>query len=349
LPIVPITDLAIKNDDLIVATQGRSFWVLDDLTTLHQQKPELVQKPMHLFQPRAAYRLPGGGFDGDGPPPRALSNGQNPPGGIGLRFHLKEAPAKDAKSKLEILNGNGTVVRQFKSDAELPGEKIEPKPGTNRFTWNMRHADAEGFPGLILWGSLSGPRVAPGAYAARLKIGEQEQTVNFEVKPDPRASAGPSDYEAQEKFLLAVRDKLTETHRGIKSIRDVREQMTNLGKRLKGRDDATEIQDAAKALDKKMTAIEEALHQTKAKSSQDVLNFPIRLNNKLASLSGAVGAGDNRPADSAEQVRKELTAKMDAELAKLRALMSSDLPAFNGLLDKKKVPGVFVEPAPMGK
>ena len=148
---------------------------------------------------------------------------------------------------------------------------------------------------------------------------------------------------------MDVRDKLTEVHKGIKSIRDVREQLTNLGKRIKDRPDSTEIADAAKAIDQKLTAIEEALYQTKAKSSQDVLNFPIRLNNKLASLAGSVGAGDNRPTDQSEQVRKSLTEQTDTELAKLRGVLSEELPKFNDLLEKKKVPGVFVDGKPKGK
>jgi Mg2+ and Co2+ transporter CorA len=263
-----------------------------------------------------------------------------------IRFHLKEAPAKDAKTRLDILDANGAVIREYKSDADSPGAKLEPKAGMNRVVWDLRHADAEGFPGLVLWGSLTGPRAVPGTYKARLKVGPLEETVEFAVKPDPRASASQSDYEEQLKFLLAVRDKLTEAHRGIKTIRDVRDQLTNLTKRIKG---DTEIADASKAIDRKLTAVEEALHQTKAKSSQDVLNFPIRVNNKLASLAGTVGAGDNRPTDQAEQVRKELTQQADAELTKLRQVLSGDLPKFNDLLGKKKVPGVFVDPKPPGK
>jgi len=143
-----------------------------------------------------------------------------------------------------------------------------------------------------------------------------------------------------------VRDKLTETHRGIKTIRDIRDQLTNLNKRVK---DDSEIADATKAIDQKLTAVEEALYQTKAKSSQDVLNFPIRLNNKLASVAGTVDVGDNRPTEQAEQVRKELTQKADEELAKLRQVLSDDLPKFNELLSRKKVPGVFVDSKPAGK
>jgi hypothetical protein len=340
LPLVPITDLTIKDNDLIVATQGRSFWILDDLTFLHQRSAEALTKPLHLFKPRDTYRLPGGGGGGGDEGGPTGPEGQNPPNGVLLRFHLKEAPAKEAKGSLEFLNASGKVVRQFRTDATERGEKLEVKAGMNRFVWNLRHTDAEGFPGLILWGSLTGPRVSPGTYTARLKIGGQEQSTSFVVKPDPRSSASKDDYETQEKFLIAARDKLTETHRAIKTIRDVREQMTAMTKRLSG-DEAKEIKEAATALEKKLTAIEEALHQTKAKSSQDVLNYPIRLNNKLAALAGTVGAGDNRPTDAAIKLHKELTDQIDAELAKLRTALAEDLPKFNDLLREKKVPGVF--------
>jgi len=310
---------------------------------LHQMQPKFAQEPLHLFKPRTTIRsLTGGGGGGgegeEGGPPR--NAGQNPASGAVLRFFVKDAPEKDAKSKLEILDASGKVVREFKSDGESPGDKLNVKAGMNRFVWNLRYADAEGFPGMIMWGSLTGPKAAPGAYSARLKVGSQEATTDFEVKPDPRSPATPSDFEEQLKFLLACRDKLTDAHKGVKSIRNVREQMTELGKRVKD----AEVTDAAKAIDKKLTAVEEALHQTKAKSSQDVLNFPIRLNNKLASLAGGAGAGDLRPTDQDEQVRKELIQAIDAELAKLRGVLTQDVPKFNELLSKKKVPGVFIEP-----
>jgi len=349
LPLVPITDLTIKDDDLVVATQGRSFWVLDDLTPLHQFKPELAAKPLHLFQPRPSYRLQGGGGFGDPDAGGARGEGQNPPNGTVIRFHLKDAPAKGTASSVQILDAKGAVIREFKSDSEGRGPKIEPKAGMNKFVWNHRYADAEDFPGMILWGSLTGPQAVPGSYTAKVKVGSNEESVAFEVKPDPRTSASPSDFEAQFKFLLGVRDKLTEAHESIKTIRDVRDQLTTISKRVKGLPGAGDIEKEVKEIDKKLTAVEEALYQTKAKSPQDVLNFPIRLNNKLASLAGGVGMGDNRPTDQSEQVRKDLVEQTDAELSKFHDIMKNDLPKFNELLEKKKIPGVIPQSKPAAK
>lgn len=350
LPIVPVTDLAVKNDDLVVATQGRSFWVLDDLTPLHQLKTEIAEKPLFAYTPRPSYRLPGGGFFfGDDDAPLPTTAGQNPPGGVLLYCWLKDAPAKDAKISLEILDEAGSVVREYSPKSDRPGDKWEPKKGLNRFVWNLRHTAAESFPGMIVWGGMPAPRAVPGKYQARFKVGDNEQTVAFEVKKDPRNSATQDDLIAQAKFLASVRDKVTETHRAIKQIRDVREQLTNLQKRLKDKDDFKDVVEEIKTIDKQMTAVEEALYQTKAKSSQDVLNFPIRLNNKLVNVAGAAGDGDNRPTDQVSQVKDELTKAIDAELSKLRTLMESDLPRFNAMLAQKKVPGVFTEPAPEKK
>ncbi len=353
LPIVPITDLTIKDNDLVVATQGRSFWVLDDLTPLHQVRPELAKKPLHLFAPRSAYRLPGFG--------RAVESrteGQNPPAGIVLHYYLGDAPPNGTRLQLEVLEAGGKLIRRFGTQAKeepaaatrrrsagAPAARLEAKKGMNRFVWDMRYPVAESFPGMVLWGGLPAPLAVPGKYQARLRLGDQSQSVTFEVRADPRAAATPEDYQAQFRFLMAARDKLTATHRGIKQIRDVRDQLEALDRRLKARKDAEEVRSASAALAKKLTAIEEALHQTKARSPQDVLNYPIRLNNRLVSLAGTVSMGDHRPTDQAMEVAQLLSRQIDAELAKLRRVMDEDVAGFNALLAKKKVPGVFRERA----
>jgi photosystem II stability/assembly factor-like uncharacterized protein len=352
LPIVPITDLAVKNDDLVVATQGRSFWVLDDLTPVHQLKPELVKQSAYLFAPRAAHRLPGGGGFGGG----SRTEGQNPPSGVMLNFHLRDELPKEIAATLEILESDGTLIRRFSTKDDAPADRpagrrggpaasrLEAKKGMNRFVWDMRYPEAESFPGMVLWGGLPAPLAVPGEYQARLRLGGDSHTVRFHIRPDPRSGATPEDYQQQFRFLIAARDKLTETHRGIKQIRDVRDQLNNLTKRLNANKDG-DVPKEATAIDKKLTAIEETLHQTKARSSQDVLNYPIRLNNKLVSLAGGVAAGDYRPTDQAVQYGAEVTKQIDAELAKLRKVLDDDLARFNELLAANKVPGIFREPA----
>jgi hypothetical protein len=214
----------------------------------------------------------------------------------------------------------------------------------NRFVWDLRYPPAESFPGMTIWGSLPAPRAVPGVYKARLTAGSHTQVVEFEVRADPRVSATSADYEDQFRFLIGVRDKLTETHRGIKKIRDVRGQVSSLAKRLEDRSDATAALDAAKSLERKLTTIEETLYQTKSQSSQDVLNYPIRLNNKLVSLAGLAGMGDSRPTDQAVKLKDELTAQVDAELARLRKVLSEDVPHLNDMLSGLRIPAIFTAP-----
>lgn len=340
LPIVPITDLALKNDDLVVATQGRSFWVLDDLTLLHQLKPEVTQKPLHVYTPREVHRLPGGHTD---TPPR--SEGQNPVNGVVLFYYLKEAPTSDNPLSLELLDKDGKVIRKYSTHAKGKDEKLHAAAGMNRFVWDLRYPRAEEFSGMVLWGGLPAPKAVPGDYQVRLNLGAKEQVMALKVLPDPRTSATVPDMQEQFEFLVEVRDKLTAMHRSIKKLREVRSQLQTIVKKLDEKKHADAIK-SANAMIGKMTAVEEALHQTKAQSGQDVLNFPIRLNNKLASLAGNVASGDYRPTDQAQAVKKELIAAADVELGKLSEVWEKEVPQFNQLLDKLQVPAVNLPPAP---
>ena len=328
LPVVPITDLAWKDDDLIVATQGRSFWVMDDLTPLHQLSDEIAASDMWLFSSSPVYRMPGGRFGGGG--------------GVTLRYYFKEAPDSSSVT-LRILEDDGSIIKSF--TPKTKNNNLAVEAGMNAFSWNMVYEDAETFEGLIMWaGSTRGPRAVPGMYQARLIAGDDSTSVPFEIKKDPRSSSSVADLQAQFDFLVDIRDKLTETHESIKQIRDVRSQVKGITGRLPDDlADKEQIEEAGKALIKKITGIEEALYQTKNQSRQDPLNFPIRLNNKLAAVAGIASSGDYRPTDQATIVKNALTAEIDAQLTKLREVMDTDLPAFNQMVRDAAVPAVIVD------
>ena len=327
LPVVPITDLDMKDDDLIVATQGRAFWIIDDVTPLHQLNDEVAASAHWLFAPRPTYRMAGGRFGGGS--------------AVTLRYYFKDAPDSSAVT-LKILEADGDVIRTFTPKTKK--QKLAVEAGMNAFRWDMRYEDAETFPGLIMWaGTTRGPVAVPGVYQARLIVGDDSTTVPFEIKKDPRSSSTVADLQAQFDFLMEIRDKLSETHRAIKKIRDVRSQTKAITSRLGDYEGADEIREAAKALNEKLTAIEEALYQTKNQSRQDPLNFPIRLNNKLAAVASTASVGDYRPTDQAVAVKEELTAAIDAELAKLHTILETDLPAFNDLVREKAIPAVIVK------
>ncbi len=341
LPIVPITDLAVKENDLIVATQGRSFWVMDDLTVLHQLNEQMATKSYFVYHPRPTYRMPGFSF---GEAPKGI--GENPPSGVMVHYYFKDAPDSSA-IKLRVLDASGKIIKSYSPKAKERGEQMPAKQGMNRFVWNMRYPDAEKFDNLIMWaGGTQGPKAVPGNYQARLVVGKDSTTVPFTILKDPRASSTQQDFIAQFDFLMSIRDKLTETHKAIKQIREVRKQVNDITGRMKTLAGADTIKASAKAMLEKMTKVEEALYQTKNQSGQDPLNFPIRLNNKLSSLASSTSFGDFRPTDQAVAIKNELTAAIDAELMKLNAIMQSDLPAFNKLVREREVPAVIVETKP---
>ncbi len=339
LPVVPITDLAIKNDDLIVATQGRSFWVLDDLTPLHQLNEQVAQSEFWLFQPRPTYRLPGGG--GFGPEPTTA--GKNPPNGVLIHYYFNHAPDSGAVA-LRVLEADGDIIKTFTPRAKERGERLPVNAGMNRYTWDLRYPDAESFKGLIMWGgSLRGPRAAPGTYKARLVVGSDSSEVTFELRKDPRSSSSDQDLIAQFDFLIGIRDKLSEAHRGIKQIREMRRQIKDILARVKGQEGVEEIEKTGKAIIARITQVEEALYQTKNQSRQDPLNFPIKLNNKLAALASTASMGDYRPTDQMVAVRKELTEKIDAQLATFYRVVETEVPALNKLVHEKAVPAVSID------
>jgi len=227
--------------------------------------------------------------------------------------------------------------REPSAESERKGDEDQDKltdveNGHNRFVWDLRVEPAHRFPNMILWGgSTDGPKVVPGRYTARLTVGDQTESAPFEVREDPRATATQGDLQTQYDFLLSIRDKFSEATDQIKRIREVRQQLADVKKRVGSAKESKPIVDAANALDKKITVIEEALYQTKNRSSQDPLNFPVRLNNKLAAVGGTAAIGGWAPTAQDLAVRDEVVAQINSELAKLKEIWETDLPAFNKL------------------
>src|SRR5438067_6365181 len=195
---------------------------------------------------------------------------------------------------------------------------------------------------MILWaGETRWPRIAQGSYQVKLTVDGKTMTESFEVKPDPRLTTTAAEYAKQLDLSLKIRDKLTETHNAIIQIRDVKKQIDDLVKRVGG---PGTIADSGKNLIRKLTDVEEALYQTKNQSSQDPLNFPIRLNNKLAALLGVVARSETPPNDQSYDVYNDLSAQIDAQLAKLSQIMKTDVPAFNQLVKDQNIPAIVVKP-----
>jgi photosystem II stability/assembly factor-like uncharacterized protein len=373
LPLVPVHDLAIKDGDLIAATHGRGFWIMDDISTLRQITPTIMESSAHLFAPRKVYRTNfyGGARSGaTGSPPSAA----NPVSGAVVYYWLK---SPHQVVTLDFLDPQGKLIRHFTSEqdsaqaadsveaaakkvamrdsltkAGLSADSISKlmrsdvgagnarggrrggpqtmrvanKAGLNTFDWNLRYPDAVSFKGLVFWGGgVTGPAAPPGTYTVRMTTGGKTQTQKFELLKDPRASATQHDYDEQFAFLIKIRDTLSAANNAVRTVRNVRWQVEQREKALSAGDRAAFEREASPIV-KKLTTIEEAIYQTQSHASEDPLNFPIRINNKIAALGSDVGGADARPTDQAFAVYRELSAQLDTQLRALHSTLGELKP-----------------------
>ena len=351
LPVTPVHDIALQagENDLVVATHGRSFWILDDLTPLYQLKN--ITSGEFLFKPHHTYRIDGGTFDRPG-----LALGKNPPGGTVITYYLKHQPKEKDSLKLEFLENDGKIIKTFigkptKKGADQGGDEDETPvcpadSGVNRFVWDMRYPDATKVPGAIMWGGTTqGPLVMPGTYQVRLNAGGKTLTQSFEIRKDPRVHTTPEEFKEQFDFLMKIRDKVSEIHEAVNTIRDIRKQTDDLVKRLEKHLSKDSVANSAKRMNDKLKKIEEEMIQVKIKSGQDALNYPIKLNDKIASISGVVASADARPTAQAHKVYDDLTAKLESQLSAYKQILEADFSAFNATVKTLDVPAVILKPA----
>ena len=350
LPIVPVHDMAVKENDLVAATHGRSFWILDDLTPIHQLKDGLDSADNHLFKPRPAYRyLTSTGAERPGGPGKNytlasgvivtfyekkdagkvfLDAGKNPPAGLVVNYYLKEKPEGDLS--LTFLDSSNQEIRSFSSNAGEDKPKVATEAGSNRFVWDMRYPEAHKVKGdSTTEKGLSGPVAAPGTYQVRLAVNGDVFTQEFEIRKDPRVSATQEDLDAQFALLIEIRDKLSQTQDAINSIRNVKGQLEGWKKRP---GTSETVLDAAASLEGKLSGIEEELIQPRSSAPLDRVNYPTRLNVKIASLTSVVASADAVPTQQSYQVFQDISARIDSELERLNEVNSTDLATFNNLV-----------------
>jgi photosystem II stability/assembly factor-like uncharacterized protein len=325
LPIVPITDLTIKNNNLIAATQGRSFWLIDDLTPLHQINTEIISKEAFLYKPMDSYRM-------GGSKRTSKTAGQNHPGGVIVNYYVKNISEKDTIS-LAFFEADGEHIKTFstKPDEDQNEERLKVKKGSNVFNWNMQYPDAEKVKGMILWwASLNGPKALPGNYKVQLSINNTISSEQiFTLLKDPRSSASDKDLQEQFNFIIEIQEKLTEIHKTLKNITKVKNQIEQLKKSISDKEKHKEIIALANSIVKNLTTHENELYQTKSKSNQDPLNFPIKLNNKLAHLNSLSSIGDFKPTDQSVEFKDEITILIDEELKKVYSIFENDVKTLN--------------------
>ena len=324
LPLVPITDLTIKNNNLIAATQGRSLWLIDDLTPLHQLNKEVNNASMKLFKPIDSYRM---GSPGRGTPRNAGKNHHN---GVEVFFNIDDKILDENTSvTLEFLDNEKKLIKKY--DNQSDENALDINSEKNSFVWNMRYDDAKGFDGLIMWAaSLRGPIASPGQYYVKLTVNEKSEEQSFNILKDPRSNSTNEDLREQFDFLLSVRDKVSDIHQTIIDIRSSRSQLIDLKSKIS--DKYPDMENSISDVISRITLIEEKLYQTKNRSGQDPLNFPIRLNNKLAHLTSVASVGNFKPTDQMYNVRDELIGLIDKELKMWEDIKENDLVKLNSTI-----------------
>ena len=379
LPVVPVYDLAVKENDLVAATHGRSFWVLDDLTTVHQVTNGLADTPVHLLQPRpsvrlrspAASRKPSVGkqyrlslgadvtyTEDTGPGGvtvrRFLDAGENPPRGVIVSYYLKEKP--EGEVTLRVLDGRDQLIKTFTSsdpEDQSGGGGREPRllaeAGINRFVWDMRYPDARKVPGDKTTEDMTtGPVAPPGNYRLILSVEGSEQTREFQIVKDPRVAASQADFDSQFDLHLGIRDKLSETHDTINRLRSIRRQVEEWERRAESHSSAEAVLSAAAPLKEKLAAIENELVQVDHKGARDRLNLPVKLNRKLAELVAVVASADFAPPKQAGEVFQDLSSRIDTEIKALEGVVERDVSQFINLVEELGIPAIIPSAAPSG-
>jgi len=316
LPAVPVTDLRIKNSDLVVATQGRAFWSLDDITPLEQISTDATTS---LFRPRETYRESGG-----------ARGGQT---GLVISYFLLEKPS--APVIIEIADSHGRVITT-RTPASV-------NAGLNRFTWDMRYPDAHGIQGgtFLAGGSLRGPLAVPGTYKLTLRVGNEVFTESADIRKNPRSSAPQEDLESQFDFLIGVRDRLSQIHDRINTIRSLQKDISGSITRAKTMTNGTDIVTAGEKLTADLQSILRELYEPRYTGQDDqMLIFPLKLNNRFAGLQGYVSGVDEAPTAQAFAVYQDLSKDLEGHLSRLKSILDKDAASFNRLLQARGLPAI---------
>ena len=327
LPVVPVTDMLVHRNDLVIATQGRSFWILDDLTPVQNITPEVLEEPSVLFQPRNAYRTQARGFRGGAAP-------ESPPYGAVFFYFLKERP--EGQVTLEVLDPKGQVIRTF-SSTDKSREKVSAEPGLNRFVWNFSYPAPEVVEGAVMsLARIRGAAAPPGKYSVKLTVGETAQTREFEIVRDPRWSATDSDLRDQFALASDIGEELGKVNSAIKQIRSIREQAEFILDKAKNKDYADTLKKSFEVLDEKMAAVEEKLIQTMTEAGQDPINYPPKLDNQFAYLLSIVNYQDAKPTSGCYERFDDLKREFQPIRENLDSIIENDLKDFNKLLEKEE-------------
>lgn len=354
LPRASVRDLRVHENDIVVATHGRSFWALDDIAVLRQMHDSVTAKPMHLFQPSPAWRFAGGRGG-------ARNAGENPYDGVLVDYWVGKAPA--GKLTLEFVDPRGTVVRSFASDVAAKDDSAKPpaprdslayyasdsivttRLGTNRFFWNLKHPDAKSLKTVVNdMGTLSGPTVVPGEFSVRLIAGTDTLVRRFAIKLDPRLDATVADLQAQFDLGMKVRGRIGDIVDAFTRIEDLQQQIDVRVEQSSEQPYAQRVKDASKPVREQLEVVRTELVDWYNHDDQATLHFPIKLYNMMLSLNSQVLGQDAAPTKQHGEILNDLGGKVDVQLQRLQQLEANEITALNRLLQELGLPPVFVPP-----
>jgi len=346
LPNTPVNDLMVheRENDLVAATSGRSFWILDDLSPL-QQLADVTEGQDHLFAPRHAYRWAGGGggFGGGG-------EGENPPNGAIVDFVLADEPSDGEEVSIEIRTTAGDLVRTLSTKPDTtvsPGARpLRLRAGSNRVTWDLRHESIPNIPGAYVFGSLQGRRVIPGEYRVTLTVGGVAMSQPLEVLADPRLDVPMATYVEQDRFVAGVAAELAAIHRAVTRNNDVRAQIEALLERIAGHEGAGAVTPDGEALASDLEAVADSLYQRRTVDGQTVINFPTRLKFQYVFLHGAADRAETGVSMGAREVLDDLHARWLVHQSTNERLLGPRLDAFNDALGEAGFSIVIAPPMP---
>ncbi|MFZ0211645.1 MAG: hypothetical protein WBE20_01290 [Candidatus Acidiferrales bacterium] len=356
MPVVPVTDMVVKDDDLVIATKGRSFWILDDLSPLRQQSPDIANEAAHLYKPRDAWRTRLGSSN----PVYFAWYGQNAPDGAVIDYYLKEKPTDKDKVTLEILDSAGKVIRKYTNETKqsdqqpaeagdeyVPPESIPASAGVNRSIWDLRYQTPTLIPGQV-WDGADTPKgtlALPGTYQVRLTAAGQTLTEPLVVKLDPRVKNTPEDLRKEFELSLKIRDEISLADETVNEMNSVKAQIEEMRKRLGSNANDKAIVDAGDAIEKQMEPIDSQLWQGKMKASEEDLNYPDEINDQLKGIAEFMEGSDNAPTAADYAAYADLSGRVDKLVAQWKEIKTKDLPALNEDIRRANVPAI----APMAK
>ncbi|MDP4821590.1 MAG: glycosyl hydrolase [Saprospiraceae bacterium] len=343
LPITPVTDLRVNQQDLVLSTQGRSFWILDDITPLHQITPEVAKANLHLFKPRVAYRVNAagsGGMAGNEVPERKPQ---------GATIYFKSSQEASAELTMSIVDKEGRIVKRYSSDAKNAKKyktPVLPKDaGMHRVNWDLTYEGPTFVEGTVIWGYSGGVKAPPGTYEVRLTYNGETKTQQIELKGDPRLPEIPlEDYEEQLRVGLEIRDAINEVHQVIGEIQDIKKQVTWISEQT----DDGELTELAKYIREKLSGYEDMMMQTKNQSGQDPIRFAPRLDNQLVELYNYVtgvdgyisGGPEGRPKEAAYERKEDVEGEWKDLKGEVQEAIIETIDSFNELVKKKNLPAI---------